>query len=180
MNHRLLAAVCVIALAGAALPASAQSARAFTSDTTLLEFLDQLAEATHQFNIGNPQPYLALLSPSEQLTLMGAAGGMEKGIAEIRPRLEFLTKRRTEGTRFEENRAEIEYISILAVGDLAYTVQIERRKLGAPGKDQPTDSVLRATHVLRKENGEWKLLHRHADPLVEVTIQGLPTPAPNR
>jgi|RhiMetdeSRZDD1v2_1073273.scaffolds.fasta_scaffold812169_2 ketosteroid isomerase-like protein len=157
-------------------PCYAQRPQELTNDSSLLGFLDQLAEATYQFNIGNAEPYLALLSPSGDLTLMGAAGGMEKGIAAIRPRLEFLTQRRTEGKRFEENRAEIEYVSISASGDLAYTVQFERRRLSVPGQEQPAKSVLRATHVLRKENGEWKLLHRHADPLVEVTIPGLPAP----
>ena len=149
-------------------PCYAQRPQELTNDSSLLGFLDQLAEATYQFGVlDESKRYLALLL---------AAVGMEKGIAAIRPRLEFLTQRRTEGKRFEENRAEIEYVSISASGDLGYTVQIERRRLSVPGQEQPAESVLRATHVLRKENGEWKLLHRHADPLVEVTIPGLPAP----
>jgi len=157
-------------------PCFAQSPQELTSDPSLLRFLDQLAEATYQFNIGNPEPYLALLSATEDVTLMGAAGGMEKGISQIRPRIAFLTQRRTEGDQFEENKAEIEYVSVVVSGDLAYTVQIERRLLSRPGQDEPENSLLRATHVLRKESGEWKLLHRHADPLVDVTIPGLPSP----
>ncbi len=155
--------------------AYAQDARKFTTDATLLQFLDELAEATHQFNVGNPQPYLALLSPREDLTLMGAAGGKEKGIAQIKPRLELLTKRRTQGEQFQQNRAVIEYVSIVVSVDLAYSVQIERRTLSVPGQAQPKDDVLRATHVMRKENGQWRLVHRHADPLIENTVQGLPT-----
>ena len=157
-------------------PGAAQSPQDFTADPALLRFLDELAEATYQFNVGNPEPYLSLLSPSEELTLMGAAGGMEKGIAQIKPRIEFLTQRRREGAAFEENRARLEYVSIVVSGDLAYTVQIERRRLSRPGQSEPEDNVIRATHVLRKENGQWRLVHRHADPLVEVTVPGLPTP----
>jgi ketosteroid isomerase-like protein len=171
MRWNLTILMCVFGCLATA-PAFAQPQK-FTTDPSLLKFLEELAEATHQFNVGNPQPYLTLLSPSDQLTLMGAGGGMEKGIAQIRPRLEFLTKRRTEGAGFQENRAEIEYVSIFATGDLAYTVQIERRRLAATGQGTPSVSALRATHVLRRENGQWKLLHRQADPLTEVTVPGL-------
>ena len=32
--------------------------------------------------------------------------------------------------------------------------------------------TLRVTYVFRKEDGRWKLLHRHADPLVETAAPG--------
>jgi ketosteroid isomerase-like protein len=38
--------------------------------------------------------------------------------------------------------------------------------------------TLRATHVYRRENGEWKIVHRHADyPPID---QSPPTEAPTR
>jgi len=33
-------------------------------------------------------------------------------------------------------------------------------------QDKPTPMALRVTHVYRKEDGAWKLVHRHADPLI--------------
>jgi ketosteroid isomerase-like protein len=104
---------------------------------------------------------------------MGAAGGMEKGIDQIRPRVNLLTQRRKEASGFAENRAVIEYLAIYTSGDLAYTVQIERRQLASKEQQPRRDNNLRATHVLRRENGVWKLLHRQADPLVDVTIPEL-------
>jgi ketosteroid isomerase-like protein len=53
-------------------------------------------------------------------------------------------------------------------GDLAFTVAIEHQesvRLGDQGK--PAARALRVTQVFRRENGAWKLLHRHADPLIE-------------
>ena len=105
---------------------------------------------------------------------------MEKGIEQIRPRLILITQRRAQSARVQENRAVIDYQVIESNGSLAYTVQIERRKLTLPGQTEPTDNILRATHVIRKENGEWKLLHRHADELVNVTIPGLAPASPIR
>ena len=64
-------------------------------------------------------------------------------------------------------KSKVEYLSIIVSSDLAYTVGIERSEaiLGDMKKTAPR--VLRATQIFRKENGEWKLLHRHADPLIE-------------
>jgi ketosteroid isomerase-like protein len=139
--------------------------------------LEQVAEARHQFNLGNVEASLALWSATDDVTLMGAGGGMEKGIREVKPRIAFVTKQRTAGGGVAENTARIEYLQVVVKGDLAYTVQIERRRLSVPGQSEPVDNVLRATDVFRKDKGKWTLVHRHADPLVDVTIPGLVSPA---
>jgi hypothetical protein len=57
--------------------------------------------------------------------------------------------------RFELVAAEVS-------GDMAYTVGYERSKRSVDGGPiEP--STLRVTHVYRRENGEWKVVHRHAD-----------------
>ena len=157
-------------------PCFAQSPQDFTNDSVFLKFLEQVAEARYQFNLGNVEPSLALWSATDDVTLMGAGGGREKGIREVKPRIAFVTRQRTEGAGVAENKARMEYLQVVVIGDLAYTVQIERRRLSVPGQKEPVDNVLRATDVFRKENGAWKLVHRHADPLVEVTIPGFPSP----
>jgi ketosteroid isomerase-like protein len=54
------------------------------------------------------------------------------------------------------------------VGDrLAVTVSIERDRARVKGRDEPIDQALRVTQVFRWEDGSWKLVHRHADPLME-------------
>ena len=157
-------------------PCFAQSPQDFTNDSAFLKFLEQVAEARYQFNLGNVEPSLALWAATDDVTLMGAGGGMEKGIREVKPRIAFVTKQRTAGSGVAENKARMEYLQVVVKGDLAYTVQLERRRLSVPGQTEPVDNVLRATDVFRKDNGEWKLVHRHADPLVEVTIPGFPSP----
>jgi ketosteroid isomerase-like protein len=36
------------------------------------------------------------------------------------------------------------------------------------GQDKPITMNLRVTEIFRKEDGDWKLMHRHADLLKEV------------
>jgi ketosteroid isomerase-like protein len=54
-------------------------------------------------------------------------------------------------------------------GDLGYAVGIERGRVTVMGADGPQEMVLRVTQVFRREDGEWKLVHRHADPITSVT-----------
>ena len=51
-----------------------------------------------------------------------------------------------------------------ASGDLAYTLGYEYISFSMDGGPvQPI--TLRVTHVYRREDGEWKIVHRHADSL---------------
>ena len=74
-------------------------------------------------------------------------------------------------TRFRESGAKVkvEYLSSDVSGDLAYTVAIERSEVRLSDQDKPATMALRVTHVMRKENGVWKLVHRHADPITVKT-----------
>lgn len=47
------------------------------------------------------------------------------------------------------------------VGDMAYTAGLEHTSTSVDGK--PRSYTLRATQVYRREDGEWKVAHRHAD-----------------
>src|SRR5829696_10106515 len=48
------------------------------------------------------------------------------------------------------------------IGDMAYSVGCERFTGSIDGR--PVESItVRATHVYRREDGEWKIVHRHGD-----------------
>jgi ketosteroid isomerase-like protein len=51
------------------------------------------------------------------------------------------------------------------VGDMAYTAGLEHTSASIGG--QPGSFTLRATQVYRREGGEWKVAHRHADTVTE-------------
>jgi ketosteroid isomerase-like protein len=49
-----------------------------------------------------------------------------------------------------------------AIGDMAYTMGFERfNSIGEDGTALPV--TVRVTHVYRREDGEWKIVHRHGD-----------------
>jgi ketosteroid isomerase-like protein len=56
---------------------------------------------------------------------------------------------------------EFEVITAGASGDLAYTVGYEHNRVKVDG--EPRTYRLRATHVYRREDGQWRIVHRHAD-----------------
>jgi ketosteroid isomerase-like protein len=56
-------------------------------------------------------------------------------------------------------------ISKLTTSELAYAVWIERQKAKMGARQDVTPVDLRVTMIFRPENGEWKVVHRHADPI---------------
>jgi ketosteroid isomerase-like protein len=60
---------------------------------------------------------------------------------------------------------EHEVIAADVSGDLAYTVGYEHTSASVNG--EPRTYTLRVTQVYRREGGEWKVAHRHADTVVQ-------------
>ena len=49
--------------------------------------------------------------------------------------------------------------------DLACIVVVERYRAKVGGSENITPVTLRVTSILRAEDGTWKIVHRHADPI---------------
>jgi ketosteroid isomerase-like protein len=135
------------------------------SDSSLRSFLPQFEAGINGFVNGDPALWKKNASHRDDVTIMGGWGAYEKGWNEVGPRYDWAA------ARFKESgaRVKIEYISSGVSGDLAYTVAIERSEAQVVGQDKPASMVLRVTHIFRKEDGAWKLVHRHADPLFDKT-----------
>jgi ketosteroid isomerase-like protein len=54
-----------------------------------------------------------------------------------------------------------EIVAAEVVGDMAFTAGYERTQASING--EPRRYVLRVTQVYRREDGEWKVAHRHGD-----------------
>ena len=56
--------------------------------------------------------------------------------------------------------------------ELAYTVWVERQQAKVGGRSDVTPFALRVTMIFRPEDGEWKVVHRHADPITTAQPAG--------
>jgi ketosteroid isomerase-like protein len=130
---------------------------------TFEEAIEQHHRALDAFMNRDTEPFKALFTRRDDATLANPFGGIARGWREIPTRLDAAAANYADG-----EVVGIETISRAATEDLGYTVEIERvrAKIGARGT---FDSVaLRTTSVLRREGNEWRLVHRHADPLAEL------------
>jgi ketosteroid isomerase-like protein len=58
-----------------------------------------------------------------------------------------------------------EIVAKCVTAELAYVVQIEHLESKVGEKEEITPYALRATMIFRPEEGTWKVVHRHADPI---------------
>jgi ketosteroid isomerase-like protein len=101
---------------------------------------------------------MAMWSHSDSVTLFGAALG-GTGWAEIEKIFHRL------GASFSDCQSfDNEVLAAGASDDLAYTVAYEHTTASVGG-EPPASYALRVTTVFRREDSEWKVVHRHADPL---------------
>jgi ketosteroid isomerase-like protein len=62
----------------------------------------------------------------------------------------------------------IETIESDHAADLGYSIEIERVRARIGGRTTFDEVALRTTSIFRREGSDWKLVHRHADPAVEL------------
>jgi ketosteroid isomerase-like protein len=124
-------------------------------DTFLAEMLPRQTAADAAIHEGDAEPRLALWSRNDPVTLFGASisgSGWEDLSAAFR----------TVASWFSDSATfDFEVVAAGASDDLAYTVGYEHSHVKVDG--QPRTYTLRVTHVYRREDGEWRIVHRHAD-----------------
>ncbi|WP_344097530.1 YybH family protein [Microbacterium deminutum] len=104
---------------------------------------------------GDAGPRFETWSEKEPVTLFGAWLSAS-GAAEVREVFRKLADAFSDATS-----SEVELIAADVSGDMAYTVHREITQTVVDG--QPRSYVLRVTQVYRREDGQWKVVHRHAD-----------------
>jgi ketosteroid isomerase-like protein len=136
-------------------------------ESFLAEMLPRFTEADTRLHNGDARARKALWSRSEPVTLFGAAV-TTSGWSEISPAFDWL------GTTFSDCRHfDYEVVAAGVSGDLAYVAGIEHTTASIGGRE-PAPYSLRVTTVLRREDGEWKVVHRHADPVPDDTSARAP------
>ncbi|HUK67658.1 MAG TPA: nuclear transport factor 2 family protein [Streptosporangiaceae bacterium] len=128
-----------------------------TSDpATFADMLSREQAAEAAMILGDPEPFKALWSRGNDISLFGAFGPCKKGWHQISKTMDWVA------SRYREGAVTDEYEVVHEGADLAYTVGYEIADVvldGAPMARQR----LRVTQIYRREDGEWHLVHRHGD-----------------
>jgi ketosteroid isomerase-like protein len=142
------------------------------------ELIRRSAEANAALMRGDIQQYRALVPHTDDYTLMAPFGGTPTRGSDM-------TEERWEasGRFFRNGTFEQEVVQAYHSVDMVVLAVIEWCHVevgGLPAQEWP----LRVTLVYRREGSEWRLAHRHADPLVKgisleqaaALAQGFTTP----
>ena len=126
--------------------------------------LDQLIEqynlALGEFYKGKPEPVQKLFSHRDEVTLAPPFGPPTHGWDEVAASME----RGAAQFRDGENIG-FEIIERYVTPDLAYVVRVEWAKTKVGAGEDVASIALRVTMIFRPEEGTWKVVDRHADPI---------------
>ena len=124
------------------------------------ELIQQFHLAQDEFVKGNPEPVKQLFSHREDVTLANPQGPAVSGWEQVAATMERAASQRRDG-----EATSFEIVAKYVTPELAYLVEVERFKARVGGREDVTPFALRATMIFRPEEGTWKVVHRHADPI---------------
>ena len=122
--------------------------------------LDEYHRAGLEITNGNSGVYKSLYSRGDDVTLANPFGPPVRGWSDVSATLDRASENYRDG-----EVVGFENVSTIIGTDLAYTVEIESYRARVGGAEEMTPVSVRVTSVFRREDGVWKLLHRHADPI---------------
>jgi ketosteroid isomerase-like protein len=124
------------------------------------EVLEQYHLALDEIMKGSPDGYKRVYSRRDDVTLANPFGPPVRGWEEVAKTLERAAShyRDGEATSFDN-------VAKYITPELAYTVEMERMQTKVEGREDVTPIAVRVTTIFRPEEGTWKVVHRHADPI---------------
>jgi ketosteroid isomerase-like protein len=127
------------------------------------EALEKYHQALGEFVKGNPEPAKGLWSHRDDVTLANPLGLPARGWEQVARTMEHASSNFRDG----ENVGFV-IVARYATAELGYVLEIERQQVKVGGREDIAPSALRATMIFRPEDGSWKIVHRHADPITKA------------
>jgi ketosteroid isomerase-like protein len=131
-----------------------------TIPAALVAAIEEYHRAAEPFVRGDCEPYKAVFSHHDDVSVGNPFGPFRRGWPEVSATIERASALYRDGEviGFENLRTYV-------TPDLAYIVEVEHFRARMGGRTELADVVLRTTSVLRPEDGSWRVVHRHADPI---------------
>lgn len=122
--------------------------------------VEQYHQAVDEIVKGSADSFRRAYSRRDDVTLANPFGPPVHGGEQVEQTLERAASLMRDGTL-----TGFERIVTSMTAELAYIVEIERGQTKFGGRDDITPYSLRVTTIFRPEEGTWKVMHRHADPI---------------
>ena len=131
------------------------------------QVIEQYHSACHAFATGDPAPIKSLYARSDDVLLANPFGGSSRGWEAVSQALDGASSNFRNGkpVRFEE-------VSRYTSADLVALFENEHWETKVRGRSELSPFDLRVTTTFRREDGGWKLVSRHADPLTAPHVDG--------
>lgn len=123
----------------------------------LVEVLPSLKAADLAVLNGDAEPRIALWTTEDPADWLGQFGTRASGAHDVAEHFRRAAQRFTEGSLLQ-----YDVVSADVVGDAACLVTAEHVRVGIDG-GEPVAMTQRVSRVLRREDGEWRCAHGHAD-----------------
>ena len=121
-------------------------------------FMKQRESASRAFVNGDIEPLDCISTHISPATIFGPKGDYIEGADAV-------NAANASGAKMFESGSKnsFEILQMAANDGIAYWAGIQRSSVRMQGKAEAIPMDLRVTEAFRREDGEWKLVHRHAD-----------------
>jgi ketosteroid isomerase-like protein len=122
--------------------------------------IEQQHEALDRFANGEHEPLAELWSRADDVTLGNPFGPFVRGFDAVN-----VTMARAAALYRDGRAVGFDRFAEHVGDDVAYLVEVERFEAKMGGRTEVSSVSLRCTSIFRREDGDWRLVHRHADPI---------------
>lgn len=125
------------------------------------QFMKQREKAARAYVSGEAGPVGEIATRHSPATFFPPQGGSHQGAEAVRSAYEH------GATAFESGgESQFEILHMAASDGLAYWVGFQQATTHVRGRSEAVPFNLRVTELFRREGDTWRLIHRHADPLI--------------
>jgi hypothetical protein len=132
---------------------------------------DQVIKQYHkmldEFSRGNPQSAKMMYSHLDDVTLVNPFGTTAVGWKQVSDALDYASSRFRDG-----NVKDFKLVAKYESSEQITIYEVEKWRAKVGGVNELSSFDLRVTSTFRFEEMEWKLVHRHADPIASFNEKG--------
>lgn len=130
-------------------------------------FIEKRKVVAQAYVNGDAGPLAKIAVKNFAATFFGPMGAVVEGAREVLGRYEL------DALSFDAgSESDLEIVHMCANGEIGYWAGFQNARPRMKGRAGTIPMRLRVTEIFRKEEGEWRLIHRHADPLFETKSHG--------